>query len=187
MTTATDYLMSGHIGPWSEDEYLALGETPDRIELLDGDLHVSPAPTPRHQNLSRRLANALEDAASAHGFVVYEAVNVRLKRNRMPIPDLVVGEGIDPDKLVVDTSLLQIVCEITSPSNAAYDRVTKMNFYAEAGIPWYLLVDVKPELVLRLFRLESGHYMPHGEGRDGEPLRMTEPFPVELDPAILSR
>jgi hypothetical protein len=60
-----------------------------------------------------------------------------------------------------------------------------MHHYAEAGIPWYLLIDTDPAVILRLFRLEGDHYLLAGEGRAGQPLRLTDPITVDLDPATL--
>ncbi len=175
-----------HVLPWTEEEYLELGETPDRVELLDGSLLVSPAPTYRHQNISRRLANVLEPAADAAGLQVFEAVNVRLKRGRIPIPDLVLTQQTDLDQVVGDAQEVQLICEITSPSNSGTDRVLKMHHYAEAGIPWYLLIEPNP-IALTLFRLDGDHYVIDAEARPGQPLRMTEPVVLSLDPAVLER
>ncbi|MPZ27348.1 MAG: Uma2 family endonuclease [Micromonosporaceae bacterium] len=185
MTLALEH----HIGPWTEEDYFQLGETADRIELLDGSLIVSPAPSKRHQRLSRRLANALEAAVDAVRLAVYEAVNVRLQTGRIAIPDVVVTDT-DDDGLTVEAGEVRLICEIVSPGNAAADRVVKMQTYAAAGIEWYLLVEQEsPDaLTLLLFRLAGEHYVEHSVAKAGEPLRLTEPFPIVLDPAdLLSR
>ena len=69
MTTA----IFGHGRPWSEEDFLALGETPERIELFDGSLFVTPAPTPRHQHISGELLVALRPGAREAGLYVLEA------------------------------------------------------------------------------------------------------------------
>jgi Uma2 family endonuclease len=176
-----------HVGPWTEDEYLALGETSYRIELLDGGLIMTPAPTGRHQSISFRLATALLPAADAAGLEVLEAINLRLRADRLAIPDVTVLTS-DIDVTVFEAADAALVCEIVSPGSAGADRVVKMQLYAIARIPWYLLVEQdNSTLTLRLHRLDGAHYVEHAVAKTGELLRITEPFRLDLDPASLLR
>jgi Uma2 family endonuclease len=170
--------------PVTEEEFFALGETSKRVELFDGGLYVTPAPTPRHQVISRRLANLLDPGAEDAGLTVVEAANVRLQPDRIPIPDLVVTTDIDLDVLVIDAEDVLLVCEIVSPSNASADKVLKMYYYAAAGIPWYLLVEQETQ-ALHLYELAAGHYREHSVTKPGEVLLLTEPVAATIAPENL--
>ena len=170
--------------PMSEADFLALGETPERIELFDGSLYVTPAPAPRHQYISGELKVALRPAARRAGLTALEAVNVRLRPDRIPMPDLVITSGIDFDELVVDAAAVLLVCEVISPSNAATDRVLKMHYYAAAGIPWYLLVE-QDTGTLRLHKLAGDRYVEHATAEVGQVLELTDPVSVTVDPRDL--
>lgn len=173
-----------HQGQWTEEDFLAMDDPTRRIELIDGNLVVSPSPTPKHQTISRRLAAMLDQGAESAGLLVLEAVNVRLRPGRIPIPDLVVTEQIDLDKLVIDVEDVRLVCEIVSPSNAANDKVRKMQYYSAAGIPWYLLVEQKTTR-MHLYRLDGDQYREHAAVEPGTVFKLTDPMVAEIDTAAL--
>ncbi|WP_229830825.1 Uma2 family endonuclease [Actinoplanes ianthinogenes] len=169
--------------PWTEEEYLALGETISRIELIDGSLWVSPAPNFPHQGISTMLMFQLHQPARAAGLRALPATNLRLRTGRIVIPDIVVGGG-PRVVLVGEATDVVLVGEITSPSNAATDRLQKMSFYAEAGIPWYLLVEPDftdyESVTLRLLRLADKAYLEHATAKQGETLTSDVPFPISI-------
>ncbi|WFE42567.1 Uma2 family endonuclease [Micromonospora sp. WMMD998] len=178
-------MLGSPVTPLTEADYLATGESRCRIELFDGGLVVSAAPSRRHQRVARRLANAVELAAEPAGLFVYEAVNVRLDANRIMIPDLVVTDA-DDEGTVLEADRVVLVGEVVRPGNAGVDRVLKMQLYAVARIPWYLLVEQDGDgHLLRLHRLDGGHYVEDGVAKAGETLSVTEPFRWAMDPGDL--
>jgi Uma2 family endonuclease len=164
-----------HEGPWTEEEFLALPE--DRyVELLDGALLMSPYAGSRHQRLSFRLWRALDDVLPA-GMEVLATVNVRIAPSRILIPDLVVVTRLDDDVTVFDAADVLMVVEIVSKGSVATDRAIKPRLYAEAGIPNYLRIERAGPVALP-HRLRGGAYV---AGESGPVLRLTEPFPAEVD------
>ena len=176
-----------HPEPWSEDEYFALGETANRIELIDGSLWVSPAPSKRHQHIAFLLARGLYGAAERAGLLVLQDVNLRLAGGRILQPDIVVANTDDIGS-TVEAAEAKLVIEVVSPSNAGTDRLLKPQLYAAAGIGWYLRVEQPHDSVeLHLERLAGDHYIPAMVASPGQALVTEEPFPFELEIASLLR
>ena len=177
-----------HFGPWTEDDWLAIPETPARIELASGVLVVNALPSPQHQRLARRLGNVIEEACPTLDWEVFDGLNVRLWEDHARIPDVVVARnGVTP-RIVPVADILMLV-EVTSPSNFRQDRVVKHGEYAEAGVSFYLRVDLHlgvDALEASAYELVDGAYREYATSVDGV-LRLERPWPLEADLRALAR
>lgn len=175
----------GHPGPWTEEEYLALDETANRIELIDGGLWVSPAPNAAHQAILHIVHAALHPAARAAKLKVLDGVNVRVGPDRLLIPDLTVVSPEIRVATVIEAADVTLIAEIVSPSSRAMDSGQKWEFYEAAKIDSYLLIEPSlpdyDEVTLRLFRQRRNRYVEVATAKPGEILIADSPFRIELD------
>ena len=124
------------------DDYAAIPPDGKRWELLEGDVHVSPAPSPRHQWSSKKLQRQLEDYFEARGLgrVFNAPIDVILTPHDVVQPDLVVVTNLGQisDRGIEGAPTLLV--EVLSPSTVTYDRATKSRRYAALGVPhlWFL-------------------------------------------------
>jgi Uma2 family endonuclease len=126
--------------------YAAYAEIPadgQRWEFLDGEVFVTPAPSPAHQFAVMRLCRFLEDNLPTFGddaIAFVSPIDVILNDSEIVQPDVVVarrgqvsGRGIEgaPSLLV----------EVVSPTRPSLDRDIKARRYAANGVERFWLVD----------------------------------------------
>jgi Uma2 family endonuclease len=146
----------------SKLDYGDLAHTPnDRLiyELADGELHVTPSPSPRHQWISKTLQRQLEAYFEGRGIGrVYDApIDVVLTQHDVFVPDLVVvtDQTTITERAVEGPPL--VVVEVLSPSTTQYDRATKSRRYAALGVQHFWIVDIQNQ-VLEVYRRAGERY-----------------------------
>ncbi|GAA4945773.1 Uma2 family endonuclease [Actinoplanes utahensis] len=80
-----------HSQPWTAEEYLALGETLSRVDLIDGAIWSGPRGEPAHQAVVGALVSAIHPAAKAAHLHALHYINVSLGPETILGPDLVVA------------------------------------------------------------------------------------------------
>jgi Uma2 family endonuclease len=79
--------------PFTDEDLLRQRETRDeRLELIDGEIVVTPSPTPMHQLIVHRLAVILNQAivATGAGLVLESPLDVFLETHNVFQPDVIV-------------------------------------------------------------------------------------------------
>jgi Uma2 family endonuclease len=127
---------------FSLQEFLAMPESGDRMELIDGEIVSKVSPTSPHSLAQKRLLIRLNDWCEETNLgEVNPEWTVTLKRNGMdwaPVPDLtyISYERVpaDWDELGPCPGIPQLVVEIISPGQTFSGMTSKATDYLLAGI-----------------------------------------------------
>jgi Uma2 family endonuclease len=147
-------------GQWTERDYWALPETNHIVELSDGVLRVSPAPSHPHAHAVGRLFHELMTYVDRHalGEVLVAPYAVRLAPGRIREPDVLFVRREHMQRVGHRYATVpDWVAEVISPGSRTIDEREKRLEYAAAGVPEYWIVD--PEArdgVVRVLRLRAG-------------------------------
>ena len=129
----------------SEEEFLQLPESNERIELIDGEVFVSPSSSFEHQTILLRIVEALRAWAKAHkpdATVAISPLDVRFRSGRILQPDAMVFFEALPRKVAMPIDRIpELTVEVLSSSNRRHDQVVKRAIYRESGVREYWLVD----------------------------------------------
>jgi len=159
------------------DQFLMLGEDPPgvRLELVNGEVAVSPSPTPDHSYVIVKLIVILERHNQARGGLgeVYQDVDTILDRFNVRRPDVLFFSKarthlIGPKAMEGPPDL---AVEVTSPSSVEVDREDKFAQYRDAGVANYWVID-PARRTIDAWRLEGTSYVPAGRGAGNEVVQL---------------
>jgi Uma2 family endonuclease len=145
--------------PFTYDDYLALPDDGKRYEIIDGELTMTPAPLPRHQEVLLALGARLLQFVDSHslGKVYVAPIDVALSMVDIVQPD-VLFIARDRIQIVARKNVVGIpdlVIEILSPSSSRRDREEKLSLYQRFELPEYWIVDPDTETIEVYFYAES--------------------------------
>ncbi len=124
---------------WKAEDYLRLEEGL-LAQLIEGELIMSPAPNPRHQEIIGRLFLIFQKFKKK-GKSLFSPIDLYLDDKNVFQPDLVFlsSKEIISEKGIEGPP--DIVVEVISPSNSFIDRNIKKRKYLEFGVKEVWIVD----------------------------------------------
>lgn len=128
----------------TEEEFLELPESTDRVELIDGEIYVAPSGTWRHQSLALDLAIHLRGWAATRDprpAIGIAPCDVRFGPDRILQPDAAVFAQAPSLRDTGPIQQIPDLCVEVLSINRRHDRFVKRVIYAEAGVPEYWIVD----------------------------------------------
>jgi Uma2 family endonuclease len=149
-------------------EFAQLPETNLPMELLHGEMIVTPAPKDPHQDLVLSIAVFLKGLAKQSqgaGLVKVAPLDVHLDEYNVVQPDVFWMSGPESCcKLGADGywhGAPDLVIEVLSPGTTQRDKIDKFRLYQKHGVREYWIADPVGRYV-EVWLLESGKYQHRG-------------------------
>jgi Uma2 family endonuclease len=168
------------------EEFAALPEDNSRrYELQEGVLIVSPRAASLHTQVALHLQMSLYSQLP-DGWRVAADMEVVVTE-----PGFLAGVRV-PDVVIAPTDVIKanlprfaadqvlVAVEIISPGSRRTDTVVKPVEYANAGIPYYWVIDMDAPLSLAAYHLAGDFGYQEAPAVTGT-FRTMEPFPLEID------
>lgn len=137
--------------PFTYDDYIALPDDAKRYEIIEGEVSMTPAPSPRHQEIQLRLSSALFFHVNKHslGTVLTSPIDLVLSMVDVVQPD-VLFVARERSHIIAKKNLVGIpnlIVEILSPSSTTRDQKEKLNLYQRYGLPEYWIVNPDSQII----------------------------------------
>jgi hypothetical protein len=159
--------------------YADLEAVPEHLvaEIIDGVVRTHPRPWPRHSGAANAVSAKLTDpfqwgGGGPGGWVFFIEPEIKFGENIL-VPDIA-GWRRERLTLYPERNYFEVrpdwVCEVLSGSTERRDRSVKKRIYAEAGIPYFWLIDPRLQL-LEAFELRDGRWTDIGTWNSDDQVR----------------
>ncbi|GAB3546979.1 hypothetical protein J2S53_003112 [Actinopolyspora lacussalsi] len=176
--------------PELADRYLPIpGMPPVKYECQDGHLLFSRREGADTVHAADELREILKPHARALGGSTYTTLSIQLSPKSWTQPDFAVLREPARGRVWIPATRALLVGECVSSFSHVADRIDKPAVCAEAGIEYFMRVEVsyaKKYAEVVLLRLgENSAYKVHAKALAGDTFETREPFPLRFDPAEL--
>ena len=133
-----------------------------RVQLIQNQIIMSPAPSDVHQKVLGKIFKKLDDFVEEKdlGEVRLAAYDVYLNDENAYQPDILFVAKENVYKIHENGlhGAPDLVIEILSPSNEAFDKEGKKDIYEKAGVKEYFLVDPYAKVVSHFLLVQDEYH-----------------------------
>jgi Uma2 family endonuclease len=156
-------------------QFLELGEDPPgvKLELVDGEVAVSPSPVPDHSYIAMTLARIIGNHVEQHDLGLVGDVDTVFDKYNVRRPDIIYFSK--PRLHLIGEKAIEgppdLCVEVISLSSIEIDRTDKFQLYQQHGVACYWIVD-PAQRTLEGWKRTNGEFQPAGRAHGQQKIQL---------------